>query len=126
MVTSLVGLSTSTPARAYSYNFFPFTLTAENMAVSVQFSQSMIRTLLEFVHAESLDQSFFSSTFSPLASSVVVEKPMVTSPSYAFPASVKYSAIFVALPIQIGKTPVTSDLKCLYAQPFLFLISSLI
>src|SRR4051794_23853927 len=52
--------------------------------------------------------TFFRSITSPEASSVEVEYPIVTSPSYAFPASVMYSATFVAFPIQIGNTPVTS------------------
>ena len=52
--------------------------------------------------------TFFSSTISPVWSSVVVEKPIVISASYVFDLSVKYSTIFVALPIQIGRTPETS------------------
>src|SRR3954462_1841529 len=52
--------------------------------------------------------TFLRSITSPEASSVEVEYPIVTSPSYAFPASVMYSATFVAFPTQIGNTPVTS------------------
>ncbi len=44
---------------------------------------------------------------SPSASSVSVEKPIVTSPSYTFPASSMYSRRRVALPTATGRTPVT-------------------
>jgi len=58
------------------------------------------------------------------ASSVVVENPNVISPSYVFPASVMYSATFVALPIQMGNTPVTSGSK-VPVCPILFIFNIL-
>ena len=85
-----------------------------------------IETLQEFHFLKSLGQLFLFQQLHLIASSVVVENPNVTSPSYVFPASVMYSATFVALPIQMGNTPVTSGSNVPVCPIFSFLKSYVI
>ena len=104
ITTFFIGSSTLFPSLAYSYNFFPFTLTALYIGTSIlyspinEFKTSSINSLLMFVI------SSFSKTL-PVISNVSVFIPSVTSAIYSLFKLVISSTSFNALLTAITKMP---------------------
>src|SRR5690606_30628945 len=103
------GRSTEIPALAYSYNFLPFTLTAEYMGGICVISPVRPSRTVSSCCRVIFFSSVFRSTISPVASSVSVEYPIATSASYVLHWYVLSSSTCVVLPMQNGNTPSTSE-----------------
>src|SRR5699024_12858302 len=107
IITFRSGRSISMFSRAYSYNFFPFTLIAEYIGGICIISPVNDASTCLISSSVGTESNVFSSTVSPSASSVVVLLPKNTSAIYCLCKGNKNEIIFVASPTQIGNTPST-------------------